>query len=391
VPAGQRGLVAAIDASARYLVTRCGENGRFTYRVNTDPGVAVKPRYNMVRHAGTMYALAMHYRFRPDDETRRAILRSARFLTGNTVAPLPERPDLLAVWSLPVITNRDDPCLAKLGASGLGLVALSRAEQINPGTTPRSVLRGLGKFILFMQKEDGSFYFKYFRDTRRKGDAWTSLYYPGEAALGLVMLHRLDPSSEWLEAAVLALTYLARLRRGKGTVEADHWALLATAAALPTCRRAGVDCDRDLLVRHAVQICESILATRNAPAGTGPDRGCFTPDGRTCPTAIRLEGLQAALAFLPGEQADLRRQAAVAVEEGLQFLLRARIPAGKYAGGMPRAIRRLPSDHPARSSSFNRRATEIRIDYVQHALSAMIMAHGRMASPRSTIPGAGVE
>ena len=48
------------------------------------------------------------------------------------------------------------------------------------------------------------------------------------------------------------------------------------------------------------------------------------------------------------------------------------IPSGKYAGGIPRAIHPLPENHPRFDRSFNERATEVRIDYVQHALSAML-------------------
>jgi len=80
----------------------------------------------------------------------------------------------------------------------------------------------------------------------------------------------------------------------------------------------------------------------------------------------------AALSFLPDEYSNLRQQMVVAIDEGIQFLLRSQIRSGKYAGGIPRAIQVLPEDHPQFTESFNHRATEVRIDYVQHALSAML-------------------
>ncbi len=61
------------------------------------------------------------------------------------------------------------------------------------------------------------------------------------------------------------------------------------------------------------------------------------------------------------------------INDGLLFLLRAQLRSGQYAGGIPRAIKALSENHPQFSDSFNRRVTEIRIDYVQHALSAMIL------------------
>ena len=86
----------------------------------------------------------------------------------------------------------------------------------------------------------------------------------------------------------------------------------------------------------------------------------------------RLEGLLAALTFLPDEQRVFRRKIKSIVSNGISFLLRSQVSSGKYVGGIPRAIGKLPSIHPSYSEKFNKRATEIRIDYVQHALNAMI-------------------
>ena len=81
----------------------------------------------------------------------------------------------------------------------------------------------------------------------------------------------------------------------------------------------------------------------------------------------------AAIRFLPEEYATLRRRMISVINDGLLFLLRAQLRSGQYAGGIPRAIKELSEKHPQFNNSFNRRVTEIRIDYVQHALSAMIL------------------
>jgi hypothetical protein len=199
------------------------------------------------------------------------------------------------------------------------------------------------------------------------------LYYPGEAALGLLMLYEVDPSPEWLEAAAKAIAYLARERQGKRRVEADHWALLATAHLLPVYDKlADPPIPREAVVAHAVQICESILATRTLRTEQSIGYGCLTPDGRTCPTATRLEGMLAALTFLPDEQADLRERIAEAAHAGVAFLIRAQVKSGEYAGAIPHAICRLPETHSSNKGSFNRDVTELRIDYNQHATCAMM-------------------
>ena len=71
-----------------------------------------------------------------------------------------------------------------------------------------------------MQKEDGSFYSKFYPHHGGKNDQWTSLYYPGEAALGLLMLYEKDPDPLWLQTAANAIAYLARLRAGRPSAPA---------------------------------------------------------------------------------------------------------------------------------------------------------------------------
>ena len=365
-------LKQAIHSAADYLIRQCRENGKFQYRINIDKSVKLKPRYNLLRHAGTIYALASYDQSYPGELTRNALLRATRFLKETAIGPVPGQNDLLAVWSHPDITHGNKPLQAKLGGTGIGLVALLSVEKRIPGTTPLEYLRQLGEFLIYMQKKDGSFYSKYIPQKGGRDDSWTSLYYPGEAALGLVMLYERDSSLKWLQAAADGIAYLAKKRAGTDAVEADHWSLLATARLLPFYDRCQQPIPRQAVVNHAVQICESMLNGKPANYDSWLRNGSFTEDGRTTPTAIRLEGLLSVQGFLPAERSYLRRQIIFAISEGMQFLLRSQIHSGEHAGGIPRAIQKLPKDHTQWKRSFNRRATEVRIDYVQHALSAML-------------------
>ncbi|MBS1261737.1 MAG: hypothetical protein MAG453_01069 [Calditrichaeota bacterium] len=100
--------------------------------------------------------------------------------------------------------------------------------------------------------------------------------------------------------------------------------------------------------------------------------GSFYRDGRTTPTATRLEGMIAALEYLPDKHRQLKADIGRAIHDGVSFLLRAQRRAGDNAGAVTRALLTLPQSHPDEDDDFNRRATEVRIDYVQHALSAFI-------------------
>jgi len=354
-------LSSAIDISAKYLERSCDTTGRFAYLVDTDTG-QISPSYNIVRHAGTIYALAMLNRLHPDSNAVSAMVRAANFMRANHIGP-DSRSHGLAVWSNPIPM----PQVAELGAAGLGLVALTGVERAQPNTILLAHLQGLGRFVLFLQKPDGSFYSKYRGDTGPVLD-WHSLYYPGEAALGLVDLYELDHSREWLIAAGRALAYLARSRVGPQELPPDHWALIATAKFLPYYDRSACPASRAELLQHATRICDRFLREQITNAPDPRLNGGFDPGGRTTPTAIRLEGLLAALEFLPESDTELRARIKTAVQLGVAFLINAQITSGPYAGGMPGAV----LEAGTAGASDSRSASRVRIDYVQHALSAWL-------------------
>jgi hypothetical protein len=220
----------------------------------------------------------------------------------------------------------------------------------------RDSLEALGRFALFLQKEDGSFVSK-FRIQTGPDPTFESLYYPGEAALGFLSLYDLDHSQVWLNAAGKALSYLARTRADLTTVPADHWALIATSKLLEDCDRGPCPVSREELLGHASQICVSIIRDQSNNGSNPVLHGSFDGNGRTTPTATRMEGLLSALNFLPMSQ--LRDDVRNAVDGGTVFLLGVQIASGPYIGGMPGAA--------MSQSSF-----EVRIDFVQHALCAWL-------------------
>lgn len=353
------GLKTAMDNSAQYLVRATRPSGEFVYLDHLDPNRSYKPEYNVLRHAGAMYSLADYYAYKSDPQVKSALVRAAKWLQTKYIKPVPGVKNTLAVWALPT----DDPSgrgptEVKLGGVGLGLVGLLGTEKVAPKTTSLETLRQLGNCILWLQNPDGSFYSKYDPKLGGKLDNWTSLYYPGEAALGLAMLAEHDPNPQWkkrwINAAFRAVGYLAQIRDGADNVPADHWVLIATAKLWPLHAYSDQSVSKDALIRHAVQICEVILADPEL-------RGT-----RTTPIATRVEGLNAALTFLPREQQPLREKTQAAIEQGVAFLLKAQVADGEMKGALPRAYT------PPGSTPEDQRAGEVRNDYVQHALSAWL-------------------
>jgi hypothetical protein len=344
----------AIALSAGYLERACGQDGKFVYEVEINSG-RKSHSYDIVRHAGAIYALAMLNHSQPDTQAVDAMVCATAFLRQNYIGP-GVRPGQLTVWSESLAQRSESRHHdADLGATGLGLVALAETRHAEPKSVPLEDLQALGRFLLFLQRDDGSFISKY-RAENGPVEDFESLYYPGEAALGLIELYEADHSRGWLVAAGKALSFLAKNRAGLSTFPADHWALIATAKLLPYCDHSSCPgSSREELIRHAIQICTSMLRDQFIGTAAVGMAGAFDPEGRTAPTATRLEGLLAALEFLPKD--ELRTKIEAASVRGITFLLRMQIGSGPYSGGMPGAFATRSLD-----------SSKVRIDYVQHSL-----------------------
>ena len=366
---------AAIQLSGEKLRALVQPDGSFLYEYRAD---TLKPiaGYNIVRHAGAIYALAQLEQMTPDPHTRDALLRATRYLLA-TVKPIGQAQgsgsdagagsgsgamstpvDIRAIHSMSTPGMVEDS--AVLGGTGLGVVALVFVEQIQRGTVPADELRALGRFLLLMQRADGSFSSTY---THEDGatERFDSLYYPGEAIYALELLASWetanggapDDAARWHDAALRGLRFLATSRANLtgAKIPADNWALIATEQIL---RRGDIaPADREQLVGHARQIAAANISTQI----TDPhDKlyGCYTPDGRTTPSATRLEGLIAATAVLPPDQLG------ASIDAGVRFVIASQLPDGAIAA--------------------DQRGRTVRIDYIQHALSALIRYRARSSA-----------
>lgn len=330
---------SAIEAAAHWLCAQIRFGGRFEYGYGAD-GVAMQ-RYNVARHAGALYALAQWHGRAPSALCSRTWDAASRYLATACVRAVPGRTDHFALWGDP----EGHPLEAKLGAAGLALAAWCGMDPIQGWRPPDAILSAIGGFILGLQDEQGHFVSKY-HATKGPLTHWDSLYYPGEAALGLTRLYAVDANPDWLNGAERALLHLARKRRHSGRCEPDHWALLATEALWPYAM------ERQQLVDHALMIVDTMLAEQQPS-------GALSRCGRTTPTTTRLEGMLAVRALLPPGHAATRALER-ALPQAIAYTLQACVSSGAHAG----AVQRAPSN------AIDSKAGELRIDYAQHAMSA---------------------
>ncbi len=363
----------AIRSATDYLIRITLPNGEFIYSPNASQDHKTPHHYNVVRHAGTMWGFVMDLdrQQQQGSDTLAALERAARFLFECCSATIPDHDDLLAIWSHPSFERTSSPLKASLGAAGLALVSMAGLEKHKPGSVSLDGLRSLGKFIIYMQKKDGSYFEHYLFSTRQPTEATHNLYYPGEAVLGLLALYELDPSPVWLESAIKAMIFLSGENNLQKDSRSDHWTIMATAVLLNNHGDKISTAEREQLIKASIKIARSLLPLE-IDHWSNPDlHGSFDEKGRTTGTASRIEGLTALLDFLPADEQKLRREIITACENGIVFLLRSQIRIGPFAGAIPYAVRPLEGDGTEQTRAFNRSAGMIRIDFVQHVLGAL--------------------
>lgn len=373
---------AAIAASAGYIRRANDDEGQFTYIANLRANSRDKQVYSKLRHAGTVYALGMSHAVQPHPDNVIIMVRAVGFMRRCCLAPLDD--GAYGVWEPEEIVGVKTPQTFKLGGAGLGLVAMASLEAVQPGSVLPQEMSGLAQFGRFLQRRSGDFHGSYVPSEGGKMPL-TVLYYPGEMVLGWLSLYEVRPDPRLVEWSVSALRFLADQRARGNSAPPDHWALLATAKLFAIADLGKLEIPRRLLLDHVLQICHEIIDHGYSPPVLPVMEGALSARGGTTPTSVRLEGLLAALTILPADH-PIRPHVEAKVHRGIDFLLRAQIKDGPFVGGMPSAIAPLPPDGSAEVKKFNAQQGEIRIDYVQHALSALVQylqwIDGRAAAHR---------
>jgi hypothetical protein len=125
-PTSTNDLARAIDLSVRYIENACGPSGKFVYRVDPNSG-RLATSYNIVRHAGAIYALAMYNRSHTDAKTVGAMVRAVSFMRANYIAP-EVRSRGLAVWSRAALrwaSGKTEGAFWRAGVGGQGVASAS--------------------------------------------------------------------------------------------------------------------------------------------------------------------------------------------------------------------------------------------------------------------------
>jgi hypothetical protein len=367
-------LREAALAGGKFLVKHMAENGRYIYEhdvgtgMKTDPKATVGPAsaYSMPRHAGTTYFLAELYRITKAPFLKQPIQNAFRHLAdlmrnGKCTGKLPDGTDIDCVM------DRNDR-IATLGSTALAVVALAEYQRATGSTEYLPMATKFSSWILWMQREDGSFRHRYDPVSKRADDEAQDLYYSGEAALALARMWTVTHDTRYALAANAALHWLVDwydFFMGGFFYGEEHWTCIASEAAFEF---APIPKFRDFCHGYG-----AFLRNQQTELGDHPDQDdwtgaySFTPflAPHNTPAGSRTEAMISS--YLLGRHhgtpdADVRRQVVAAMQYTLGQQIRANNDFNSIGddveGGMP-------------SSPIDR---NIRIDYVQHVCSAMIRA-----------------
>jgi hypothetical protein len=355
-------LVASARRGADYLARVMNDQGRYVYMYHPtddrDDG-----SYGWLRHAGATYALLEAF----EEFGTPLYLEKAERALGNLKTHLVD--DAAKQGKYVVDTNDEEQ--QKSGGAGLALLAFAKDAAVSGRRSELETMRALARFIISQQYADGHFRANSdLEDDAGKKRKREPVYYQGEAALGLLRLYAVDPQPAYLDAARKAADWVVHVRDAdvsQDNQEHDHW----ISYVLNDLYRVVRD---DAYVEHAYKIARAILNKQhragNSPA---PDWVGTFYEGQTTPGATRLEAYDADIAlsrFAGRPDAWLLgpAQEVAASMLGQQFDpdngYWLRNPA-KAAGGV-------------RESLF---VQDVRIDYVQHSMSAWLHLARELRDP----------
>lgn len=345
-------LLSSAILAGKYLQAAVKSDGQFIYEYLPKKD-ETSNRYNVLRHAGTVYSMLELFEITKDEQLMIAIKLALSNLLNRAKSINIDGQSYLC------IIEKD---FAKLGANALTILALSKYMSITKDSSYMSVAKKLARWMKHAQEDSGAFLIQKFRFSKKINTNFVSGYYPGEAIFSLVRLFQVDPNETWLDIASNAANFIINVRdknKKVSQIDHDHWLLYG----LNELYRIRPD---PSYIEHTQKICQAILRaqyTKNEPLDY---KGSYYKPPRSTPTATRTEGLCAAYSLLDSLGFENEsKEILEAIILNMRFQLQTQY----------QPERTLYLINPQRSlGGFSKSLTDysIRIDYVQHNLSSLI-------------------
>jgi hypothetical protein len=346
-------LVAAVRRGADYLVRIMGPDGRYVYMYRPIDDTDDRS-YGWLRHAGTTYALFEAYEELGAPQYLQKGELALQYLKTHLRDDAPSGGKYLL--------DTSDEEQQKVGGAGLALLAFTKHAAVTGKRDELETMRALARFIIKQQYDDG--HFRANADVEQETGKKLKrepVYYPGEAMLGLMRLYAIDPQPSYLDTVRRGADWVVHVRDAyvsEENQEHDHW----ISYVLNDLYRVTHDA---AYVEHAYKIARAIQKKQRGAEGAPASDwvGTFY-EGQTTPASTRVEAYDAdiALSRFAGKPDDWlvgpAREVAASML-GQQFT-----PDNDYWLKNP-----AKADGGVRESLY---VHDVRIDYVQHAMSAWL-------------------
>ena len=357
-------LLASARLGGDYLKSAVGPNGKFVYAYRPKQD-KISENYNILRHAGAVYAMLELYHITGDTTLIEAARRAIDYLLSFV-----KDCQFATVTDLACVVEKDH---VKLGGNALAVIALAEYTKVTQDRQYIPTLRRLARWIQSVQAENGEFSIHKQQYASGVVEKFRSQYYPGEAVLALTRMFAVDGSASWLDTAERNVQFLIDHRDRDIPEEQlihDHW-LLYGLNELHRYR------PKQLYLDHSLRVSKAIMKKQNLQPDYPDWLGSFYRPPRSTPTATRMEGLCAAYQIIQ-DFGDSKDALSIldAVHRGIRFQLQTQF--------QPESVLYLKD--PNRSlGGFHRSLTnfEIRIDYVQHNISSLLALYRILSDGKS--------
>jgi len=345
-----KALLAA-ELAGNYLVRHQHEDGHFDYVYSPETG-EVSDAYNMLRHAGTTFALLQLFGVTEDEKYLQAGESGLSYIFDKTSVCPTNSSNTLCMY---------DGEKAKIGGNALAILAIVEHVRATGETKNIETAKKLGEWIVDSQNEFGE-YTPHIIYRNQKVSDHVSEYYPGEAIFALMKLHEITGDDKWLNSARRAIDWLIFVRDKDKTIEDiihDHWLLYGLSEFVKYEKESAY-------IEHAKKIVDAIISEQNIEDVPKAWVGGFKQPPQTTSSATRGEGLGSAYEiFSVVGDSEYKEKTLDSLEKVVTFELY------QFIDG-PRA--RTYKEPMQALGGFNEsfEESEIRIDNVQHNISSLL-------------------
>lgn len=347
-------LQTSIELGAKYLVNSILPNGRYDYRYSVNKNVSVRD-YNFLRHAGTCFSLAEYFEVSKDQACLVQLKKAINYMK---------------LFAFPGLENPETICfvdrgLSKIGGNGLTALALAKYISVTGEESNKDFLTKVCNWLVIQTKDDGNFrgHQQYYHNGRYYDSE--VLYYPGEVIYGLTKSYKLIKTEAWLITAQRIANWIINTRDKDVddlNLPHDHWLLYGLNELYR------ID-PNPMYLEHAAKTCKAIIEYQIQSSKYLDYIGAHNnkSDPSSTQAAVRSEGLIAAYKLFRdyNYDSDLSNRILKYLKGSIAFELRTQYnfvntiylkDAKKALGGFRESLD----------------VHSIRIDYVQHNISALI-------------------